>query len=383
MQKHEAKIPTKIRPTPASARDAGKVWLGGGGVSLRPVRTAPTDTSDNGKVRLGGGAVSLRPVRTAPTDTSDNGQVRLGGADPSIRPVRTAPANTSDNGQVRLGGAARAFAQSAPLPPILRTTARFGSAEQAEAFVQSRRRPAGDPLACNCSASSAEDDGSVSGRGSWFALAAYLLRAIAPTAAACGGQYDATHRQNGRSIERAVRSRHPDRLVLSIRAWVSIAEMRADRAAAGTMPTRAFRYCEAMTSASAFGWYVFPPITFSLMWDGGSESSGHSKVRTPGFRSERHSFRVSPITSTRSYPPNSGASRHRSWRHSRSPVSCRYGAGCSRGPLRDGACSFARRRTWRAAKAMKTMKGSSRPTIGSGRSLQCPAHSDQRSGRIR
>ena len=47
--------------------------------------------------------------------------------------------------------------------------------------------------------------------------------------------------------------------------------MRADRAAAGTMPTRAFRYCEAMTAASAFGWYVFPPITFSLMWDGGSE----------------------------------------------------------------------------------------------------------------
>jgi Family of unknown function (DUF6065) len=47
--------------------------------------------------------------------------------------------------------------------------------------------------------------------------------------------------------------------------------MRADRAAAGTMPTRAFRYCEAMTSASAFGWYVFPPITFSLMWDGGSQ----------------------------------------------------------------------------------------------------------------
>jgi hypothetical protein len=47
--------------------------------------------------------------------------------------------------------------------------------------------------------------------------------------------------------------------------------MRADRAAAGTMPTRAFRYCEAMTSAAAFGWYVFPPMTFSLMWDGGSQ----------------------------------------------------------------------------------------------------------------
>jgi Family of unknown function (DUF6065) len=47
--------------------------------------------------------------------------------------------------------------------------------------------------------------------------------------------------------------------------------MRADRAAAGTMPTRAYRYCEAMTSASAFGWYVFPPMTFSLMWDGGTD----------------------------------------------------------------------------------------------------------------
>jgi hypothetical protein len=43
---------------------------------------------------------------------------------------------------------------------------------------------------------------------------------------------------------------------------------RADRSAAGTMPTRAFRYCEAMTSASSFGWYVFPPMSFSLMWDG-------------------------------------------------------------------------------------------------------------------
>jgi hypothetical protein len=46
---------------------------------------------------------------------------------------------------------------------------------------------------------------------------------------------------------------------------------RADRSAAGTIPTRAFRYCEALTSASAFGWYLFPPISFSLIWDGGSD----------------------------------------------------------------------------------------------------------------
>lgn len=45
---------------------------------------------------------------------------------------------------------------------------------------------------------------------------------------------------------------------------------RADRSAAGTLPTRAFRYCEPVVTASAFGYYVFPPITFSLMWDGSS-----------------------------------------------------------------------------------------------------------------
>src|SRR5215216_4632185 len=43
---------------------------------------------------------------------------------------------------------------------------------------------------------------------------------------------------------------------------------RADRSAAGTLPTRAFRYCEAVTTASAFGWCVFPPLSFSVMWDG-------------------------------------------------------------------------------------------------------------------
>ena len=43
---------------------------------------------------------------------------------------------------------------------------------------------------------------------------------------------------------------------------------RADRAAAGTLPTRAFRYCEPVVTASAFGYYVFPPISFQLIWDG-------------------------------------------------------------------------------------------------------------------
>lgn len=43
---------------------------------------------------------------------------------------------------------------------------------------------------------------------------------------------------------------------------------RADRSAAGTLPTRAYRYCEAVTSATGFGWWVFPPMAFQLIWDG-------------------------------------------------------------------------------------------------------------------
>lgn len=43
---------------------------------------------------------------------------------------------------------------------------------------------------------------------------------------------------------------------------------RADRSAVGTLPTRAFRFCEAVATASGLGYYIFPPMDFSLMWDG-------------------------------------------------------------------------------------------------------------------
>jgi hypothetical protein len=43
---------------------------------------------------------------------------------------------------------------------------------------------------------------------------------------------------------------------------------RADRSAAGTLPTRAYRYCEAAASAAAFGWWVFPPTDLQFLWDG-------------------------------------------------------------------------------------------------------------------
>src|SRR5258708_20525527 len=47
----------------------------------------------------------------------------------------------------------------------------------------------------------------------------------------------------------------------------SHAPMRADRGALGVLPTAAFQYCEAITSPSSFGWYVFPPMSFHLQWD--------------------------------------------------------------------------------------------------------------------
>lgn len=43
---------------------------------------------------------------------------------------------------------------------------------------------------------------------------------------------------------------------------------RADRAVGGLIPARALRYCEALTTASAFGWYVFLPLSFKIAWDG-------------------------------------------------------------------------------------------------------------------
>lgn len=43
---------------------------------------------------------------------------------------------------------------------------------------------------------------------------------------------------------------------------------RADRSGAGTLPTRAFRYCEAVTTATGLGWYIFPPVGVTFLWDG-------------------------------------------------------------------------------------------------------------------
>lgn len=42
---------------------------------------------------------------------------------------------------------------------------------------------------------------------------------------------------------------------------------RADRSAEGTLPVNAYRYCEPISSASGFGWYLYPPLSFKLILD--------------------------------------------------------------------------------------------------------------------
>lgn len=43
---------------------------------------------------------------------------------------------------------------------------------------------------------------------------------------------------------------------------------KADSSARGTLPSRAMQYCEPVAAASRLGWYVFPPVSFSLLWTG-------------------------------------------------------------------------------------------------------------------
>ena len=42
----------------------------------------------------------------------------------------------------------------------------------------------------------------------------------------------------------------------------------ADSSAMGTLPARAHQYCDGVTTASRQGWYVFPPVSFDLLWTG-------------------------------------------------------------------------------------------------------------------
>jgi hypothetical protein len=48
----------------------------------------------------------------------------------------------------------------------------------------------------------------------------------------------------------------------------AIEPMRADKTAMGSIPAAALQYCEALKTASGYGWYVFPPKDIQLRWDG-------------------------------------------------------------------------------------------------------------------
>lgn len=48
----------------------------------------------------------------------------------------------------------------------------------------------------------------------------------------------------------------------------AIPPLRADKAALGTLPVMAYRHCEPLRMASAFGWYIFPPEDIRLRWNG-------------------------------------------------------------------------------------------------------------------
>lgn len=42
----------------------------------------------------------------------------------------------------------------------------------------------------------------------------------------------------------------------------------ADPTLGGTIPVRASRHCEPLLAANGFGWYVYPPLNFALLFDG-------------------------------------------------------------------------------------------------------------------
>jgi hypothetical protein len=60
-------------------------------------------------------------------------------------------------------------------------------------------------------------------------------------------------------------------LVTFYQVLPGVRPQRASPCAAGTLPTRAYRYCEAARAASAYGYYVFLPMSFQIEWDGGTD----------------------------------------------------------------------------------------------------------------
>ena len=158
---------------------------------------------------------------------------------------------------------------------------------------------------------------------------------------------------------------------------------RADKSVGGVIPARALRYCEAITSASAFGWYVFLPMNFKVVWDGHDMLWTYpgvdewlpltrDAVQYPGFREHFD----------RTRRPMCAASRRRSCRRRSSRDNCKSGPAASPRPRRAGACWFAGWRTCRRAHPTRCWKASSKLTPGSARCLTMSVCSNRRPHRI-
>jgi hypothetical protein len=85
---------------------------------------------------------------------------------------------------------------------------------------------------------------------------------------------------------------------------------RADRSADGTISVRAYRYCEPLAAASALGWYIYPPLNFSLLlkdnqlwwtYEGANASYPVSEgAQFPGFQ---HFFEENAPEEVKRYAP--------------------------------------------------------------------------------
>jgi Family of unknown function (DUF6065) len=84
---------------------------------------------------------------------------------------------------------------------------------------------------------------------------------------------------------------------------------RADRSAGGTLPVRAFRYCEPACAAAGFGWYLFSPMDFTIVWDGSqllwkySEVSGWQTLGSAQFPGFANQFDQAAPVECRGYSP--------------------------------------------------------------------------------
>ena len=84
----------------------------------------------------------------------------------------------------------------------------------------------------------------------------------------------------------------PDGPLLTFYRFIEEARLpqRADRSAGGSIPTRGFRYCEPVTTASAFGSLVLGFVAFRLLVAKAFPDTMHDQRRRTGRRHQTPQF---------------------------------------------------------------------------------------------